>query len=100
MNIKIVKSFFLSFYIIGFVLVINSCQNTAKETNDSNPKDSMETKTTYPSDVIPFMDKFKILLGDGTNTDNLVNYEAKDFFYTANDGKNDWVVYKLSLIHI
>lgn len=22
------------------------------------------------------------------------NFENKDFFYTANDGKNDWIVFK------
>ncbi|WP_366523565.1 polysaccharide lyase family 7 protein [uncultured Kordia sp.] len=56
--------------------------------------DGLSKKTVYPSEVIPFMDKFKILLGDGTNENNLVNFEHKDFFYTVIDGTRRWVVYK------
>ncbi len=28
--------------------------------------DGLSEKTVYPNEVIPFMDKFKILMGDGT----------------------------------
>ncbi|MBC8753392.1 polysaccharide lyase family 7 protein [Kordia sp. YSTF-M3] len=56
--------------------------------------DGLSTKSVYPSEVIPFMDKFKILMGDGTNEENLVNLEHKDFFYTVIDGTRRWVVYK------
>ena len=40
------------------------------------------------------MDKFKIMLGDGTNENNLINYEGKSFFYAAKEGDTEWVVYK------
>ena len=56
--------------------------------------DGLSAKTVYPSEVIPFMDKFKMMLGDGSNVENLVNYEHKDFFYTVIDGTRRWVVYK------
>ena len=56
--------------------------------------DGLSHKTVYPSEVIPFMDKFKMLLGDGTNVEELVNYEHKDFFYTVIDGTRRWVAYK------
>jgi len=56
--------------------------------------DDLSKKTVYPSEVISFMDKFKILMGDGTREDNLVNFEHKDFFYTVIDGTRRWVVYK------
>ncbi len=56
--------------------------------------DGLSAKTVYPSEVIPFMDKFKMLMGDGTNVDNLVNFDHKDFFYTVIDGTRRWVVYK------
>lgn len=56
--------------------------------------DGLSKKTVYPSEVIPFMDKFKILLGDGTNKENLIDFEHKDFFYTVIDGTRRWVVYK------
>lgn len=85
---KLIKSTLL-LAMIGFVVLLNSCSNTAQQ-----PDNEDDTAITYPSDVIPFMDKFKMLLGDGTNVDELVNYENKDFFYTANDEDGDWVVYK------
>nr|WP_245838811.1 polysaccharide lyase family 7 protein [Maribacter sedimenticola] len=54
-----------------------------------------ESKSTvYPSDVIPFMGEWKILLGDGTRSEDLIDYEKKDFFYVENDGSTNWVVYK------
>ena len=56
--------------------------------------DGLSEKTVYPSEVIPFMDKFKILLGNGTTVENLVNFDHKDFFYTVIDGTRRWVVYK------
>lgn len=56
--------------------------------------DGLSTKTVYPNEVIPFMDKFKILLGDGTNVEDITKFEHKDFFYTVIDGTRRWVVYK------
>ena len=56
--------------------------------------DGLSSKTVYPSEVIPFMDKFKMLMGDGTNVDDLIDFENKDFFYTEIDGTRRWVVYK------
>ncbi|WP_163421623.1 polysaccharide lyase family 7 protein [Flagellimonas sp. CMM7] len=56
--------------------------------------DGLSAKTVYPNEVIPFMDKFKILLGDGTTAEDLTEFEHKDFFYTVIDGTRRWVVYK------
>ncbi|WP_040280833.1 polysaccharide lyase family 7 protein [Psychroserpens damuponensis] len=76
-------------------LTLISCKENAKtatETATTNAK--TENTVKYPSDVIPFMDKWKILLGDGTYVDSLINYQKDDFFYVENDGNTDWVVYK------
>ncbi|WP_297706078.1 polysaccharide lyase family 7 protein [uncultured Eudoraea sp.] len=89
MGNKTLKSLVQSLLMIGLVLFINSCFDKAKKSKNEDSK-----ATIYPSDVIPFMDEWKILLGDGTRSEELVNYEKKDFFYVANDGKTDWVVYK------
>jgi len=89
MIIKISKSLLQSLLMIGLALLLNGCINTTKKSTDKNTKTTM-----YPSDVIPFMDQWSILLGDGTRSKKLVNYEHKDFFYVSNDGKTDWVVYK------
>jgi len=56
--------------------------------------DGLSKKNVYPSEVIPFMNKFKMLMGDGTSVDNLVDFEHKDFFYTVIDGTRRWVAYK------
>ncbi len=56
--------------------------------------DGLSRKTVYPHEVIPFMDKFKILTGDGTTVEDLTGFQHKDFFYTAIDGTRRWVVYK------
>ena len=56
--------------------------------------DDLSKKIVPPSKVIPFMDKFRILMGDGTTVEDLVDFENKDFFYTAIDGTRRWVVYK------
>ncbi len=56
--------------------------------------DGLSKKVVYPNAVIPFMDKFKILLGDGTHVEDLVEFEHKDFFYTVIDGTMRWVAYK------
>jgi hypothetical protein len=80
------KSFLQSILMLSFALIISSCANNAQK--------STVSKANYPSEVIPFMDEWKILCGDGTTINNLANKEQKDFFYVANDGKKDWVVYK------
>lgn len=77
-------------YTLVILLTIFACKKNPKTTSESNAKN----ETKYPSDVIPFMDKWKILLGDGTHVDDLVNYQKDDFFYVENDGKSNWVVYK------
>ena len=79
-------------FILVTLLAIVACKNNSKTTSDSTIQS--EKVTNYPSDVIPFMDEWKILLGDGTYIDKLVNYAKKDFFYVENDGETDWVVYK------
>ena len=80
--------------IITLFFTLNSCSTSTKEAPVAKAPKKAKTTVDYPSDVIPIMDEFKILLGDGTRKDDLVNYKAKDFFYTAYDGKTNWVVYK------
>ena len=56
--------------------------------------DGLSKKTVYPHEVIPVMDKFKILLGNGESYEEITQFEHKDFFYTVIDGTRRWVVYK------
>lgn len=89
MNTRILKLLSFPLLIISIAFVLNSCKNTTKKSDNK-----VANATIYPSDVIPFMDEWKILCGDGTAFEDLVNVEHKDYFYVENDGKTDWIVYK------
>ena len=75
--------------IFGIFLVLSSCGKTVKKTDKKEAQ-----KTVYASDVIPFFDHWKLVLGDGANAGIANNFENKDFFYTENDAKGNWVVFK------
>lgn len=77
----------------SFACFLSSC-NDKKQKVSSEVTERIKPEKEYPSDVIPFFEKWKMLLGDGKNIDDLVKYENKDFFYAHNDGNVDWVVYK------
>lgn len=83
---KVIIQFFSLFLLF---LMINSCVNKAEKVDHT-----IVDKEIYPSNVLPFMNEFKILLGDGNTSNKLMDYEDKDFFYTTNEGETDWVVYK------
>lgn len=81
-----------SIFIIVLFLSVFACKKNVKITSEE--KINTEKTTKYPSDVIPFMDQWKILLGDGTHVEDLINYQKKDFFYVENKNNTNWVVYK------
>jgi hypothetical protein len=73
---------------LSFFVLLSACSNTTKKEKQA------QTAAVYPSDVMPFMDQWKILLGDGTHKDSLLNYAKKDYFYVENEDQTNWVVYK------
>ena len=75
---------------LGIFLLLNSCSNTAAE----EPTKQATQKTVYASDLTPFFNHWKLILGDGSNVGHANNFEHKDFFYTAKDDTGNWVVYK------
>jgi hypothetical protein len=75
--------------IFGIFLVLSSCGKTVKKTDKKEAQ-----KTVYASDVIPFFDHWKLVLGNGENAGIANNFENKDFFYTENDANGNWVVFK------
>ncbi len=81
----------IAFTIVALIALV-ACKNKSQTISEEITQTEKSVK--YPSEVLPFMDKWKILLGDGTHTDSLVNYAKEDFFYVENDGDTDWVVYK------
>ncbi|MEZ4688568.1 MAG: polysaccharide lyase family 7 protein [Bacteroidia bacterium] len=89
MKTPAMKSRFLMVAMVVFASLHLTCGDAATEPTAPEKEDIL-----YPSDVIPFMDQFKILNGDGSTSDKLVGYEKKDFFYAVHEGDSDWVVYK------
>ncbi|WP_225036712.1 polysaccharide lyase family 7 protein [Winogradskyella sp. SM1960] len=85
----------LALTLLSFLAIV-ACKNNTDPNSEtiSEVTTENESATKYPSDVIPFMDEWKILLGDGTSVSDLVNYKKKDFFYVENENDVDWVVYK------
>lgn len=75
--------------LLAFLLFFAGCSNTSSESNKEEAPD-----TLYASDVIPFFDHWNLILGDGSNAGQAINFEQKDFFYTETEGETDWVVYK------
>ena len=85
-NIIISKTTFL---FIGVFLILNTCKETPKKITEKELQ-----KTVYASDVIPFFDDWKLVLGNGVNAGIANNFEDKDFFYTENVDNDEWVVFK------
>lgn len=70
-------------------LTIISCSKQVS----TQAEDSQEAKTLYPSDLMPSLDQWKILLANGESQTDLTDFAHEDYFYITNDGA-DWVVYK------
>ncbi len=91
------KKYSIALASLLLVFSFTSCKNTTKKTSDSTEDTSAENqsdKTVYASDVIPFFDDWKLILGDGSNVGIANDFENKDFLYTENENGEEWVVFK------
>ena len=88
MNKKFITSV-AKLLLLSIFITFSSCSNKAKKENKKETK-----KTVYASDVIPFFDHWKLVLGNGENAGIANNFEDKNFFYTENDANGEWVVFK------
>lgn len=76
---------------IGAFLFLKSCKDIKQDVSKTNEKVS---KGIVANDVIPFFQHWNLILGDGSNVGQAIDYENENFFYAINDGKSNWVVYK------
>ena len=88
MDTKTIKSI-ATFLSISILLIVSSCKNATKKTSVGEVQE-----TVYASEVIPFFDHWKLILGDGSNVGVANDLENKDFFYTQNEEGINWVVFK------
>lgn len=82
--------FRLPLFLLALSFFLYTCSSTEKESSESSP----ETEITYASDVIPFFNHWNLILGDGSNVGQAIDFENEDFFYATKDGETNWVVYK------
>ena len=55
---------------------------------------SCDPHKPLPSDLYPEVDQWSILLGDGTTSQHLNDFQNKEFFTTGKDNEGDWIVFK------
>ncbi|WPR70958.1 polysaccharide lyase family 7 protein [Flavobacterium sp. NG2] len=79
--------------ILSTLLILGSCKDKKNETATDATATEAE-KTVHPSEVIPFFDHWKLILGDGTNAGIANNFTNKDYFFTINENGTNWVVFK------
>lgn len=85
---KIIKSILV---VLVMIMTLNSCKNETKKQDDAEIE---VNETLYASDVIPFFDHWKLILGDGSNVGIASDFRHNDYFYTTRDDQGDWVVFK------
>lgn len=56
-------------------------------------QDNEKSTSQYPSDVMPSLDQWSILLGNGESYRDLIDFQHEEYFYTAHD-EEEWVVFK------
>lgn len=81
----LIRVFFLSVMSIAAI----SCSTKSNK----NAVSDDEGKTQYSSDVIPGINQWSVMLGNGEVVEDLVDFGHEKYFYTAGN-ENDWVVYK------
>ena len=84
---RVLGVFLLVVLFFGF-----GCGTNAYTKDQTDESQQSANTADYPSDVF-LLDEWGLMLGNGEHPDTLLNYEHKDYFYTANDGV-DWVVFK------
>ena len=76
------KSIFAFRYLLLIVFIsLAGCNNSNQPVLKAN-------------DVIPIFKHFNLILGDGSNVGQAVNYENKDFFFATKKEEVNWVVFK------
>lgn len=79
------KNQMTSLLLSGFSLFFFQCTHTPKKNTSAQ---------RYASEVIPFFQHWNLILGDGSNAGEAINYEHEEFFFSTKEEQTDWVVFK------
>lgn len=79
--------YFIPAIFFGLVTCCVSCSHPSKNARN-------DVEMSYPSDVISFFEHWNLILGNGSNAGQAIDFEHKDFFYTSKDSAGAWVVFK------
>ena len=78
---------------ISAVLIVHSCKETTQDSTVAET-DSDTSEVKLPSQITPYFDDWKLILGDGTNAGDASELVNENFFYTTKKNGTDWVIYK------
>ncbi len=77
------------FLVFSVSQALTSCSETSEK-----DKNKEQPGRVYASEIIAFFDHWNLILGDGSNAGQAVDFENKEFFYAANENEENWVVFK------
>ena len=78
---------------ISAVLIVHSCKETTQDSTVAET-DTDTSEVKLPSQITPYFDDWKLILGDGTNAGDASELVNENFFYTTKKNGTDWVIYK------
>ena len=94
MNIKIlISKISSSLLMTSTILMLISCSDVGLAEKVLEDTEAIY-KETKPKDVIKFFEHWNLILGDGSNVGQAIDYSDERFFYTIHDEQGDWVVFK------
>ncbi|MEP5613870.1 MAG: polysaccharide lyase family 7 protein [Cyclobacteriaceae bacterium] len=81
--------FLVTTLILTGLVVLNSCSGPSNKTDEKEG-----SATVYASNIISFFNDWNLILGDGSNSGQAIDFDHKDFFYAISDNNENWVVFK------
>lgn len=80
---------------LAICLILFSCSNSTEDPKGSAESDAAHSTTAPDTETgNSFFTHWNLILGDGSNAGTAVDFTSEDFFYTEQEGDDEWVVYK------
>lgn len=82
------------FTLINSLVISMFCFFACVETTPEVVEGEQQAEVAYASEVIPFFEHWKLILGDGSNVGVANDFADERFFYVVREDSTDWVVFK------